>query len=277
MRVLVKIGGAQLESPGPRTLFAQAVREARAFGHELILVHGGGPTIGAMSRKLGLSERRVQGLRVTDSETAEVVLGALAGVVNRNLVKSLVDAGVDGVGLTGADGRAWTARKHTPDGTDLGFVGRVDQVRPAFFLELLAKGYVPVVAPLAPLAPGSPGDASHFYNVNADQAAAPLAHALEADALLFLTDVPGLLDGENQLVPTATPETCARLERAGVLEGGMLPKVQAALYAAGACPRAIVKIAPGDRPCAVLAGLEDHVGTQFCASETVHGEKAIDG
>ena len=262
MRILLKIGGAQLADGPSRAALAQAVRAARDAGHELAIVHGGGDQIRALGDRLGLQHSYHRGLRVTDAETAEVVLMVLGGAVNRRLVASLVAGGVPAIGLSGADGGLFGARKFTPQGVDLGFVGEIARTEPGVLSALAAEGFVSVIATVAPLDPSEPGDASRFYNINADQAAAPLARAFRADALLFLTDVPGVLH-DGVVVPVLDPARCADLEARGVIAGGMLPKVAAALSAALENPDAIVKIAPAGAPDAVLAALADDVGTRF--------------
>lgn len=282
MRILVKIGGAELVEPAPRAGFARAVRRARDAGHELSVVHGGGEQIRALATRLGLAERRVGGLRVTDAATAEVVLAVLGGQVNRGLTAALGRAGVPAVGLSGADGALFDVRRHRPGGADLGYVGEVRCVDPALPLALLAAGYVPVVASVGPLGAGEPGPDDHLYNVNADAAAAPLAAALEVDALLFLTDVPGVRDARGALLVTLDPAGLAALEAEGALTGGMLPKVAAARAAAAAAPHAIVKIAPASFPGAgadgaILAALEPHVGTRVTAAPLASGQELLHG
>jgi len=274
VRILVKIGGAQLAQPEARSGFCCAVAEAQGAGHELIVVHGGGEQVRTWTSRLGLEEHKVDGLRVTDAPTAEVVLAVLGGQVNRTLVAGLQAEGVSAVGLTGADGGSFDVHRHQPGGRDLGYVGEVHSVRPGLIETLLAAGHVPVIASVAPLALNQNEPAEHLYNVNADSAAAPLAAALTAELLLILTDVPGVLGAEGELLRELSPEGAAELEERGVLHGGMLPKVRAALSARGVLTGGRVKIAPADVPSALLAALEPDVGTSFVATlgagETAH-------
>jgi acetylglutamate kinase len=265
VRIVVKIGGAQLEQAGARETLARALARARAAGHELLVVHGGGNQIRKLSARLGLEDRYVAGLRVTDAATAPLVLMVLAGEVNRWLVASLERAGVPAVGLCGADGGLFAAKKLCPDGQDIGYVGEVALVRTKVCDDLLAAGWTPVVATVGPLASTEAGDPTHFYNINADQAAAPLARAVHADALLFLTDVEGVLGAEGERLPRLTPTQVARLRAAGILRGGMLPKVAAALDGARALPAGLVKIAPAAGRDAVLDALDADHGTRFDA------------
>jgi acetylglutamate kinase len=267
MRILVKIGGAQLEEPGPRQQLCQAVARARRDGHELIVVHGGGNQIRRIGKALGQPELYHDGLRITDAPMAETVLMVLGGLVNRTLVAALVQAGVQAVGLSGADGDCFRARKLERPGVDLGYVGVIDRVQPRLVLSLLAAGYVPVLATVAP--GGAPGVATApdapFYNLNADHAAGPLCRAFGCDALLFLTDVPGVLDHDKQVIARLTPADCDHLVATGVAKGGMLPKLEAAVLAHRENPRALVKIAPANEPDAIVRALRAATGTAFVA------------
>lgn len=262
-RVLVKVGGAQLEQPGPRADLCRSVALARDAGCEVVLVHGGGNQIRELVRKLGLPESYHNGLRVTDAATADVVLMVLAGLVNKELVHALESQGVRACGLSGADGATFLATKHREPGRDLGYVGGVGRTDVRLVDLLLRDGFLPVIATAAPLQPGEDAPDEHFYNVNADLAAGPLSRAVKADALLFLTDVPGVLDAAKQRIPELTPEACAELRLAGVISGGMIPKVDAALAALAANPGALVKIAPAAGADAVRLALSPEVGTRF--------------
>ncbi len=267
MRLLVKIGGAQLAAAEARRDLAQAVAAAKADGHDVLLVHGGGVQIRKLSQKLGLEDNYNQGLRITDAETADVALQVLGGQVNRTLVAALQQAGVKAVGLTGADGGTFQAQKHAPRGCDLGYVGTVHRVDPELVETLLELGIVPVLATVAPLAPEVEGDRQHFYNINADHACGPLAHAFGVDALLFLSDVPGVLNHGGHLFGELRADTCALLRESGIIAGGMIPKVEAALAACrepgGGPGPEMVKIAPAQGENAILHALAPGVGTMF--------------
>lgn len=272
MRLLVKIGGAQLEQAGPRERLCKAVAKARAAGHEIVVVHGGGNQIRELGKALGIEDRYHEGLRITDAKTAEVVMMVLGGQVNRRLVASLARAGVRGVGISGADGGTFTAKRLVRPGVDLGFVGAIDRVDATLVDTLLGRGMTPVIATVAPAAEAQEGEP--FYNLNADHAAGPLCRALRCDAILFLTDVPGVLDADKRRIAALTPADCERLIADGVAKGGMIPKLEAALLALRDNPGALVKIAPADGDDAVLAGLDGTIGTRFCndaAQEHSHG------
>lgn len=262
----MKVGGAQLEADDARTELAGAVATAREAGIEVVLVHGGGPQIRGLSRRLGVDDRYHDGLRITDEETAEIALMTLGGSVGRKLVLALERVGVRAVGLTGADGNTLTARPHRPGGVDLGYVGVPERVRPGLVEALLAWGAVPVMASVAPLEHPGPNDRSRFYNVNADHIVAPLARALGCEAIIFVTDVDGVRDASGQRVARLTPADAASLREAGALTGGIIPKVQAALDAAAGHPGARVKIVPGG-PDALRRALGADVGTRVVSGD----------
>ena len=263
MRILVKIGGAQLERPEPRARLCTAIASARSLGDEVVVVHGGGNQIRALTGALGVADRYHEGLRVTDAATAQAALMVLGGSVNRTLVHALQAAGVPAAGLTGADGGTFSAKPLRRDGVDLGFVGEVDQVDSALVDALLKAGFTPVIGTVAPRA-GAPAD-EPLFNINADHAAGPLCRALRCEALLFLTDVAGVLDGDGQPMPLLTDADCERLVATGVASGGMLPKLDAARRGARENPSAIVKIAPADADDCVRSALRDGVGSRFFA------------
>ncbi len=274
MRILVKIGGAQLEEAGPRQALAKALAKAHAEGHELIVVHGGGNQIRQLGKALAIPEQYHDGLRVTDARTAEVVLMVLAGLVNKTLVRSLQRCGVPAVGLAGADGNTFTATRLAKPGVDLGWVGAIDRVDARLVQTLLSTHQVPVLATVAPGTTGDDGEP--FYNLNADHAAGPLCRAFGCDALLFLTDVPGVLDAAGQRLSRLSPDDCAQLVKSGVAKGGMIPKLDAALMALRDNPRALIKIAPANAPDAVLTALRASTGTQF-ATTAATVEESVDG
>ncbi|HEB51769.1 MAG TPA: acetylglutamate kinase [bacterium] len=264
MRILVKIGGAQLQAPAARRKLCGAIAHARQQGNEILVVHGGGNQIRRVGARLGLVDHYHEGLRITDADTAEVALMVLGGLVNRTLVHTLQTCGVPAVGLTGADGATFSALRQRRDGVDLGFVGAVDDIDARLVQTLLQSGHTPVLGTVAPGTHAADGEP--FLNINADHAAGPLCRAFACDALLFLTDVPAVLDGDGRPLPLLTAADCARLVAAGVATGGMQPKLEAALLAARENPRAIVKIAAADADDCVLAALKDGVGSRFFGS-----------
>ncbi len=230
---VIKVGGEVLD---------RVDRLAEALRDETILVHGGGPEVSRVMEELGLEPKFVRGLRVTDEETLRVVTMVLAGSINKRLVAGLRAHGIDAVGLSGVDGGLLLAEKRVErvDGeeVDLGYVGDVKAVNVRLLRSLLEDGRVPVVAPLGVDERGT------IYNINADTAAGAIAAEAEADRLVLLTDVPGVLedvDDPNSVIDRLTPEEARDLQREGVIKGGMIPKVEAALRAVeGGCREAIV-------------------------------------
>jgi len=220
---VIKAGGAVIEEEGPRARLAADIALLSAVGIRVVLVHGGGKQITEMSTRLGVGATFKDGVRVTDEAALEVAMMVLGGSLNRALVGAIGKHGARAVGLTGKDGNLVRARISRPE---LGLVGEVSHVDPSV-LEALGSEFVPVVAPLAT----SESDGGTL-NVNADTFAAALAAALRADKLVLLTDVDGVRDDEGRVIPTLE---CARAEEligAGVIRGGMIPKVECAMRAA---------------------------------------------
>ncbi len=225
---VVKLGGNALDRPEWLAACARALEAARP----VVVVHGGGQTVSAWSRRLGLPVERQGGLRVTTPEIAEVVEMVLGGPVSRLLVSALRAAGLDAIGLSGVDGGLLAA---APAAGGLGHVGEIVQVRVPLLETLLRAGLTPVVAPIAPPAGGGRGVP---FNVNADDAAAAVAAALRAEELLFVSDVPGaLIDGVVH--PTLPVAEIEGLIEQGVAIDGMAAKLRAAARAVGAGVRAV--------------------------------------
>jgi acetylglutamate kinase len=227
-----------------------------------VVVHGGGPQIGEMLKRLGIKSEFAAGLRVTDAATIEIVEMVLAGSINKQIVGFINAAGGKAVGLCGKDGNMVTARKATrrivdPDShiekiIDLGFVGEPEKVDTTVLNQILGRDLIPVLAPLAISADGI------TYNVNADTFAGAIAGALKAKRLLLLTDVPGVLDKSKNLIKELTADEARRLIADGTISGGMIPKVETCIYALDAGVEGVV-ILDGKVPHAVLLELlTDH-------------------
>ena len=226
---VVKIGGNELDRPEWVARCAQALKHVGPA----VIVHGGGQAVSDWSRRLGLPVEKKDGLRVTTPEIAQVVEMVLGGPMNRLLVSALRDAGLDAIGLSGVDGGLLTAQP-LQDSAGLGEVGEIVGVRASLLQSLLLAGLTPVVAPVAPslVAPVRP------LNVNADQAAAAIAAALDAQELLFVSDVPGVtVDGVSQ--PTLAASEIEPLIEGGIAKGGMAAKLRAAAQALRAGVRAV--------------------------------------
>jgi len=225
--LVVKLGGRALEAAGATAELAADARALVAAGHRVVLVHGGGAEVTGWSERLGLEPRFHQGLRVSDAETLDVAVAVLAGLANKRLVAVLRAEGLDAVGLAGVDGGIVSAVPH-PDAATLGAVGAVAGIEPALLELLFERGSLPVLASIA-------AHQGQLLNVNADDLAAALAAALGADALLLLSDTPGLrLSGA--LVPSLDAEGLAAALAHPDVRDGMAPKLRAAhaALAAGA-------------------------------------------
>ena len=220
--LVIKYGGHAMEDATLARAFASDIARLAQKGTPFVVVHGGGPQINGMLKRLNIESRFVDGLRVTDEKTMEVVEMVLAGQVNKDVVSRLAAVGVPAVGVCGRDGHLLTATYKKPE---LGRVGAVTHVDASLLACLLEKHFVPVVAPIAS---GPDGEA---MNVNADTAAGALAGALRASYFVLISDVPGVLDGEGKLLPTLNRTAIDQLKNNGVINGGMIPKVDACLHA----------------------------------------------
>jgi len=256
--VVVKYGGHAMGDTTLGRAFARDIALLKQCDVNPIVVHGGGPQIGAMLAKMGIESKFEGGLRVTDQKTVEIVEMVLAGAINKEIVALINSEGEWAIGLCGKDGNmvfAEKARKTITDPDsdiervlDLGFVGEPVEVDRTL-LDLLARSeMIPVIAPVAP------GRDGHTYNINADTFAGAIAGAVGATRLLFLTDVPGVLDKDKKLIPELTVSQARRLIREGVISGGMIPKVETCIEAIDRGVEGVV-ILNGKTPHAVLLEL----------------------
>ena len=220
MKYVVKLGGAGLEDAGILKKCCHAIFDLVSDGNQVAVVHGGGVQLTRTLTQLGKKSEFISGLRVTDAETRDTALMVLAGRVNKSLVATLGQAGQAAVGLTGGDGHVFRARKKqtTPD---LGFVGEIAATDPRWLDAIWTMGAVPVISSIAL------GFDGEYYNINADEMASACAVATQADALVFLTDVPGVKGADGQVMRWLTLKQIPELERTAVVSGGMLPKLNA--------------------------------------------------
>lgn len=218
---VIKVGGNELDDPGFVKGLVRAVKE---LPEAPVLVHGGGKEIRSLQERLGLAPQYVDGLRVTDLESLAVVQMVLAGRINKRLVAALTAEGVDAFGMSGVDRGAVKAEKLEHPAGDLGWVGRVAAVRTEVFERLLDEGITPVLSPICWGADGS------MFNVNADHVALAVAQALVAEALVFVSNVPGVL-ADDHLIERVTPDQAEALIADGTIAGGMVPKIRSALDA----------------------------------------------
>jgi len=235
---VVKYGGHAMGDAALAQDFAADIVLLKAVGINPVVVHGGGPQIGAMLKKLGVESEFVDGLRVTDAETAKVAEMVLSGAINKELVGWINAAGGKALGISGKDGNFVRAAKvertqKDPDSNiersiDLGFVGEPQHVDRSVIDTISAAGMIPVVAPIGV------GDDGHTYNINADTMAGAIAGALGASRLFLLTDVAGVLDKSGQLLTDLDPKAIEALQADGTISGGMIPKIETCVLAVGA-------------------------------------------
>jgi acetylglutamate kinase len=253
--VVVKYGGHAMGADTVARDFSRDMVLLEQSGVNPVVVHGGGPQIGAMLDKLGIKSRFSNGLRVTDKATMEIVEMVLAGYINKQIVGFINAEGGRAIGLCGKDGRMVTAEKLARSdggGVDLGFVGEPAKVDATVLDQVLGRELIPV---LAPIAQGLDGET---YNINADTFAGAIAGALGAKRLIFLTDVPGVLDKNKKLIEQLKVSDIPTLIAEGVITGGMIPKVETCMYAIERGVEGVV-ILDGKLPHAVLIELlTDH-------------------
>jgi acetylglutamate kinase len=260
--VVVKYGGHAMGQEAMAKSFARDIVLLEQTAINPVVVHGGGPQIGDMLKRLGIKSEFAAGLRITDAATIEIVEMVLAGSINKQIVGFINEAGGKAVGLCGKDGNMVTARKISrtvadPGSAiekvvDLGFVGEPEKVDTMVLTQILGRDLIPVLAPLA-----TSGDGV-TYNVNADTFAGAIAGALRAKRLLLLTDVEGVLDKSKSLIRELSANDARRLIADGTISGGMIPKVETCLYALDAGVEGVV-ILDGRVPHAVLLELlTDH-------------------
>ncbi|MGE0350640.1 acetylglutamate kinase [Hydrogenophaga sp.] len=250
--MVIKYGGNAMTEPALQKAFAEDVVLLKLVGINPVVVHGGGPQIETLLKRLGKQGQFIQGMRVTDAETMEVVEWVLAGEVQQDIVGLINQAGGKAVGLTGRDGAMIRARKlrmtDQQDPTrehDVGQVGDIESIDPSVVKALQDDQFIPVVSPIGF------GEHNESYNINADVVAAKLATVLQAEKLLMLTNIRGVLDKNSELLTELTPRQIDDLVEDGTISGGMIPKIAGALDAAK-CGVNAVHIIDGRVPHALL-------------------------
>ncbi len=218
--IVIKYGGSAMSDETLSASFAVDVVLLKYIGLRPVIVHGGGPQIGSTLERLGKSSKFVNGLRVTDDETMEVVEMVLGGKVNQQIVALIQQGGGRAIGLTGSDGGMIRVTRRTEDDRDLGRVGRVVGVEPAPITAVADSGFVPVIAPIGV------DDAGVTHNVNADEAAGAVARALRAEKLILLTDVAGVKDARGELIHQLSVSEARKHVAEGTIREGMIPKVE---------------------------------------------------
>jgi acetylglutamate kinase len=258
MKYVVKLGGATLENPELLHQCAQAIAELVKDGNHVAIVHGGGVQLTRTLKQLGKQSEFIAGLRVTDAETRDAALMVLGGQVNKSLVAALGAHGQAAVGMSGGDGLIFRARKKRT-APDLGFVGEIVASDPRWLEAIWKMGAVPVISSLAL------GFDGEYYNVNADEMAAACAGACHADALVFLTDVPGVRGADGEVMRWLSVDQIESLKKNEIISGGMLPKLSA-------CREALLNGVKRVRilPAEVAALLPD-----LCSTRVTHGTEVM--
>jgi acetylglutamate kinase len=233
--IVIKYGGHAMLDEDLKESFARDVLMMKYIGINPVVVHGGGPQIGSYLKKLGKESRFVQGMRVTDEETMNIVEMVLVGMVNKEIVGLINRHGGKAVGLSGKDGNLIEAEKYylseerakdtPPEIIDIGLVGRVTKINAALITSLAKDGFIPIIAPTGV------GEHGETFNINADLVAGEVAAALQAEKMILLTDVEGVLDQDKHLINTMSDQDARRMIETGVVEGGMFPKVKCCIKA----------------------------------------------
>jgi acetylglutamate kinase len=231
---VIKYGGSAQAKEELKESFAEDIVTLNYIGIKTAIVHGGGPKISATMEKMGKNPKFVQGQRVTDKETMDIVEMVLGGLVNKEIVSLINSHGGKAAGLSGKDGGLIKAKKklfkkHAETGVDeiidIGLVGEVTHVDPRILISLEKDGFIPVISPVGV------GPKGETLNINADYVAASIASALQAEKLILLTDVPGIMDNKNNIISTLSKQNIKKFIKVGTITGGMIPKVQACLKA----------------------------------------------
>ena len=235
MTIVVKYGGHAMVDEQLKADFASDITLMKFIGMNPVVVHGGGPQINRVLDQMGIVSRFINGMRVTDEQTMDVVEMVLGGKINKSIVTQINRQGGKSVGLSGKDGELILAEKlhmmHQPDADkppeiiDTGLVGKVRRINPAIIRTLSDQGFIPVIAPVGA------GAGGETFNINADLVASKIAGALEAGRLIFLTDVDGVMDGAGRLISSIDAETIEKMMEDRIISGGMIPKIEYALDA----------------------------------------------
>ena len=258
--VVIKYGGNAMINEELKMNVIKDVVLLSEIGVKVILVHGGGPEINRTLDKMGKETQFINGLRYTDEETIYVVQMVLAGKTNKDLVKLIMQKGGNAVGISGVDNQLIIAKKHESE-DDLGYVGDVDKINPNIIIDMLDKGYIPVIASVGT------DEEGHTYNINADTAAAEIAGALGAENMILVSDIPGLLadkDDEGTLIPLVHVYEVNSLIEKGIIGGGMIPKVDCCVRAIRQDVKKAV-IIDGRIPHSILIEMlsKEGIGTMF--------------
>ena len=253
---VVKIGGSTL---GNHDTTLDDLVEMQGNGEKIVVVHGGGKTISEWMERQGVRPKFVEGLRVTDSASLEIVVAVLTGLINKTLVAEINIRGGQAIGLSGADGGMVKASVNNPE---LGYVGAVNSIDANAIMAALNSNYIPIIAPVGLDDSKSTGENGALLNINADTVAGKISAALKAERMIFLTDVEGIMDSSKRLLPRITRRQADSLIRSNVISGGMLPKIEACISALDG--GAISQIIDGRKPGALIDAISGNkLGTRI--------------
>jgi acetylglutamate kinase len=259
--IVIKYGGSAMIKEDLKISFAKDIVLLKHLGMHPVIVHGGGKRISELMEKLGKKPQFVEGHRVTDSETVEIVEMVLSGVVNKEIVTNIIKNGGKAVGISGKDNFTIKAKKKFYKDIDIGFVGQVEKINNELIVSLIQDGYIPVISPLGV------DDDGNSYNINADDVVAEIAVSLKAEKLIYLTDVDGIyrdINDNNSLISSITVKELQNLIDSGIATGGMIPKLTSII---GAIERGVnkVHIINGTIPHSLLIELftDEGIGTQI--------------
>ncbi|MCH8225911.1 MAG: acetylglutamate kinase [Chloroflexi bacterium] len=261
--IVVKIGGSTL---GSHDTSLKDLVTLQREGVDVVVVHGGGNVISQWMQRQGIQPRFVNGLRVTDAPSLDIVVAVLTGLINKELVSQVHGLGGRAIGISGIDGGLLEARVVDPQ---LGFVGEICRVDSQPLRAILDTGYMPVVAPLALQIQDGSDHSGGPLNINGDTVAGELAHALDAQRLIFLTDVGGIMDGGGRVIPRLDRRRADLLSRSGVIQGGMIPKLAACLRALERSP--VADIIDGRRPGALMECIRGQASGTTIIGDTYRG------
>ncbi|QCX34435.1 acetylglutamate kinase [Caloramator sp. E03] len=267
--IVIKYGGSIMESPSVNKSFVEDILFLKNIGIDIVIVHGGGPEISAMLKKLGIESRFVNGFRFTSKEVMEVAEMVLSGTINKRITMNLCKSGIKAIGISGKDARLIRAKKKYiyNDGKkiDIGFVGDIVKINKGFLLDLIGKDYVPIISPIGC------DDEENSYNINADYAASYIAASLSAERLILLTDVDGIctdVNDKNTLISSITKSEIEKLIKDGIISGGMIPKVECGIYAIENGAKCI-QILNGKYEHSIINGIIQNTGTNIVKEDYI--------
>lgn len=266
---VIKYGGSIMQNPSAQKAFIDDIALLKSIGINIIIVHGGGPEISSMLKKLNIESKFLNGLRITTKEVMEVAEMVLSGIINKRITMDFCKKGMKAVGISGKDARLIRAKKkyviNGEEIIDIGFVGDIVKVNKGFLIDLIEKGYIPIISPIGC------DEEGNTYNINADYAASYISACLGAEKLILLTDVDGILinfDDKSSIIKQIKKEDIESLIENKIISGGMIPKVECGIYAIDNGTKN-VQILNGEYEHCVIKGALQSIGTSIVKEEYV--------